>query len=467
VLKLPCTATNAYEQHLWKAYPDCVRLRFAFGPILAKPGQNDALIEPITIEKPWYSGYIVRFRPDLVDQTGKAPDISVVHLHHATWLNLNPQYGNGPFFAAGEEKTIATFPPGYGLHVGASDTWALLYMVHNATAQPHVVWITYDVDYIADTDVAKDHIPMVPVKPIWLDVQHTPIAPGADNTPANPVYNVQHGFGHTDTSSFARLNTGFNDGTGTLVCTWPLENCARHDAYGKVTPQQGVDMHGAISGADWKVPQDLSGTLIGIGGHMHPGGIRDEVSLVRNGVEKPIFISDSVPWQRGTPLGDPAVAGGPRDSWDFSMGVTGATVGWKLKIKPGDIIRLNAVYDSQDASWYENMGIVVAFVAPNDATDGTASPYTGHGGPGVDVFDQPVSIQPGFPTTAVATAGWLPKTCTPNNDPSKGALVLCLRGQVTHGHLAEASTFGGAGVQPIAAQPSSQFVSQIASVNFT
>jgi plastocyanin len=462
VLKLPCTATNKYEDNLWHSYgPACVRLRFAFGPILAKPGQNDALIQPVTIEKPWYSGYIVRFRPDLVDQTGHAPDISVVHLHHATWLNINPQYGNGPFFAAGEEKTIATFPPGYGMHVGASDTWALLYMVHNATAQPHVVWITYDVDYIADADAAK--LGIVAVKPIWLDVQHTPIAPGADNTPANPVYNVQRAFGHTDTSSFApSLATGFDDGTNQKVCTWPAENCADHDAYGKVTPQQGIDWNklhpnDPILGADWKVPDYLSGTLIGLGGHMHPGGIRDEVSLVRNGVEKPIFISDSVPWARGTPVGDDAVAGGPRDSWDFSMTVTGATIGWKVKINPGDIIRLNAVYDSEYASWYENMGIVVAFVAPNDAS-------------GVDVFKPGVTEDPHVPVTAVpeqysgATPSWRQRTCQPS------ATVLCLRGQVTHGHLAEASTFGGAGVgTPIQppAKPSGHFVSQIESVNFT
>jgi plastocyanin len=457
VIKKPCTATNAYEAKLWQAYgSDCVRLHFAFGPILAKPGQNDALIEPITIEKPAYSGYIVRFRPDLVDETGQAPDIAVVHLHHATWLNLNPQYGNGPFFAAGEEKTIATFPPGYGMHVGAYDSWALLYMVHNATPNPHVVWITYDVDYIADADAPKHHI--VPVKPVWLDVQRVPIAPGANNTGANPVYNVQRGFGHADTSSFARLNTGFNDGTGKLVCTWPLENCARHDAYGTVTPQQGKDMHGSIPGADWEVTPNMAGTLIGIGGHLHPGGIRDEVSLVRGGVEKPIFISDSVAWKRAP---DTTQAGGPRNSWDFSMGVTGATIGWKVKIKPGDRIRLNAVYDSDDASWYENMGIVVAFVAPNDSTDAL------HGGPGLDVFDDPVTIDPGFPDTAVPTPGWLSPSCHPNNITADGPLVLCLRGQVTHGHLREANTFGGASVIPIGAKPSSRFVSQIATVAFT
>jgi len=463
LLPSPCTPTNTYELRLWLDYgSDCRRLHFAFGPILAKPGQNDALIQPVTIEKPAYAGYIVRFKPDLVGADGKPPDISKVHLHHATWLNGYPQYGNGPFFAAGEEKTIATFPSGYGMHVRPTDSWLLLYMVHNAISTPALVWITYDIDYIADADAAKHHI--VPVKPVWLDVQRTQIAPGANKTSSNPVFNVQKGFGHFDSSSFPGLNESFGDGTGKWVCTWPLENCARHDTYGTVTPQQGKDMNGQVRGADWTVTPDMEGTLIGIGGHLHPGGIRDEVSLVRGGVEKPIFVSDSVAWNR-PPL-SPTTAGGPRNSWDFSMGVTGSTIGWKVKIKRGDVVRLNAVYDSASASWYENMGIVVALVAPK-ATEKTDAL---HGGAGVDVFDQAVRISSGFPDTATPTPGWLAPTCHPNLDPNAGALQLCLRGQVTHTHLPEASSFGGCGgqpCQPLTSKVSDEVISQIVSFGFT
>ena len=459
VLPSPCTSTNNYEARLWHDYGSvCRRLHFAYGPILAKPGQNDALISPVTIEKPAYPGYIVRFKPDLVGPDGKAPDISKVHLHHATWLNAYPSYGNGPFFAAGEEKTIATFPPGYGMHVNPTDTWLLLYMVHNAISTPALVWVTYDIDFIADADAAKLNI--VPVKPVWLDVQRQQIWAGATKTSSNPVFNVQKGFGHQDTSSFKALNTGFGDGTGKWVCTWPLENCARHDVYGGVTPQQGVDLVGKLKGADWTVPADMEGTLIGIGGHVHPGGIRDEVSLVRGTQEKPIFISDVVAWQR-KPNSD--IAGGPRNSWDFSMGVTGATIGWKVKIKQGDIVRLNAVYDST-TSWYENMGIVVAMVAPKKVEKEDAY----HHGAGVDVFDQNVALDPGFPDTATTAPG-LRATCHPNLGPA-GALRLCLRGQVTHTHLAEARTFGGCGgqpCQPLTTKVSNQVVDSIVSLGFT
>ena len=118
-------------------------------------------------------------------------------------------------------------------------------------------------------------------------MQKRAIAPGAPSTSSNPVFNVQRGSGHIDAETRRR------------VCAWPKENCATFDTYGNVTPQQGKPI--TIPGADWTVPADLAGTLIGLGGHIHPGGIRDEVSLVRGGKEKPIFISDALYWDTKRP----------------------------------------------------------------------------------------------------------------------------------------------------------------------
>jgi plastocyanin len=426
-----CEPESSYERQGWKksasfqAGDACRRIRFSFGPITVKPGQNDVLLGPVTIEKPAYDGFITRFQPDLVDETGVAPPISVVHLHHATWLNGSPSYGNGPFFAAGEEKTILPFPRGYGMEIGASDSWLLLYMVHSEVASPKQVWITYDIDFVATEDAEK--IGLAPAKPVWLDVQARPITENAPDTGGNPVFNVQKGFGHHDKE------------LGQMVCSWPKENCARHDVYGDVTPQQGKPAK--VQGADWKVTEDMAGTLVTMGGHLHPGGLRDEVSLVRDGKEVPIHISDAIYWDRKysglDPItGDPqrrmtGRGAGPANSWDFSMTGTGAFLDWKVKIEKGDILRLNAVYDSEYASWYENMGIVMAWVAPDDP----------HKPEGIDVFEDDVKIDSGVPTTAVPTPGWLKPDCKPDLEgPQK---TLCLRGQVTHGHLPEADDFGG------------------------
>lgn len=451
-----CTPETAYEKVGWsksasaQAGNKCKRITFSYGPIPVKPGQNDVLIGPVSIEKPAYDGYITRFQPDLVDETGEAPPINEVHLHHGTWLNGSPQYGNGPFFAAGEEKTILPFPRGYGMRVGANDSWLLLYMVHSAVPQPKTVWITYQIDYVAEQDAKK--IGIVNTKPVWLDVQSRPITKNAPETSGNPVFNVQKGFGHYSKDYKQR------------VCTWPKENCANFDVYGEKTPQQGKPAR--VAGADWKVTKDMAGTLVTMGGHLHPGGINDVVSLVRDGKEKPIHISDAVYWDRRNPGLDPLSgrykkrslgrAGGPGNSWDFSMTGTGAFLDWKVKIKPGDILRLNATYDSQYSSWYENMGIVMAWVAPRD-------PY---GPEGVDVFEDNVKIDPGVPVNAITTPGYRKPTCKPDlTGPKK---TLCLRGQVTHGHLAEASQFGGCeGKCPPLPKEAGPLVSDISIEGFT
>ena len=445
----PCTSETPEEKAVNGSKPRygeaCKRVQYTFGPIVVKPGQNEAMIQPVTIEKPGYDGYLVRFKPDLLRAVdGKKTQTDLLHLHHATWLNLGESYGDGPFFAAGEEKTISTLPQGYGMQVKGSDSWGLLYMVHNATTQNEVVWITYDIDFIPQAQ--GDKLGLTPVKPIWLDVQKKSIAPGAPSTSSNPVFNVQRGSGHVDAETKRR------------VCAWPKENCAKFDTYGNVTPQQGKTIR--LPGADWTVPPELAGTLIGLGGHIHPGGIRDEVSIVRGGVEKPIFISDALYWDTKRP----GRAGGPPNSWNLSMTITGSPLGWKVKIKPGDKLRINALYDSQEASWYEGMGIVVAYVAPVDKIKPA----------GLDVFDKNVTLDRGVPTTAPTPKGaWLngspfnPGRCTPNLvGPAKR---LCLRGMVTHGMVPESTHTGGCppGGCPPLPNKDGRVVTDIHSAGFT
>ena len=199
----PCTTDTPYEQHIYGAvsrYEDlgCKRIEFSLGPITVKPGQNEALVVPTTIESPRYDGYIVRFKPDLqIAVNGNKTRTDVMHLHHATWLNLGASYGDGPFFAAGEEKTIATFPEGYGMKVKGTDEWGLLYMVHNATTEVEEVWISYEIDYVpaaaaeANPDADGPRTAnLLPVKPLWFDVQKHKIHDDAPSTGSNPVFHV-------------------------------------------------------------------------------------------------------------------------------------------------------------------------------------------------------------------------------------------------------------------------------------
>ena len=404
LLPRPCAleGNDPYERRFteeegWSApdyerYPGaCQRLRFSYGPILVKPGQNDVLVGPVTIEKPAQNGYITRFRPDLVRQDGTVPPIEQVHLHHGTWLS-EPSYGSGPFFAAGEEKTTAPFPKGYGMPIQATDQWQLLYMVHSAISQPQVVFITYDIDFVPE-DKAKE-LGIKPAYPVWLDVRPS----------GYPVFNTQRDFGGDDNQ-----------------CTWPKEKCAAFDPWGKTFTGQGEPGNGI--GTDLRLPDKgetlgriqnfTGGTLIGIGGHLHPGGLENEIDLVRDGNAERIYTSKAVYWDRE----DQSKPGGPANSWDFSMEVTGLPR-WGVRVKPGDRLRSNATYDTAIQSTYENMGIAVTLLAP-DEPDGSPT------APGVDAFTAPKDTASGCPSGGI------------------GAGALCDKGIVTHGHLTENNNYSG------------------------
>src|SRR5438132_9423250 len=274
----PCAydSHDPYEKRFYQAegwrgpnyvrYPGaCQRLRFAYGPILVKPGQNDVLVTPVTIDKPDRDGYITRFKPNLMRPDGTVPPVEQVHLHHGTLLS-EPKYGEGegPFLATGEEKTIFSFPRGYGLPVRATDQWQLIYMVHSAVPNTMEVYITYDVDFIPQAKAQQ--LGIKPAYPIWLDVRQ-----GA----GYPVFNVQRKFGRNGT------------------CTWPAQQCAAHDPWGNKFVGQGLPGNG--KGKDFQLPRSggslgginhfTGGTLIGIGGHVDPGGVQNDIDLLRPGGE--------------------------------------------------------------------------------------------------------------------------------------------------------------------------------------
>jgi hypothetical protein len=351
-----------YEVEGWKPpeyerYPGaCERLTFAH-PVLVKPGQNDVLVEPITIGKPLRDGYMTRFRPDLV-AAEEIPPVEDIHLHHGTWLQVVDSYGGTvPFLASGEEKTIGQFPRGYGMPIKATDTWQLLYMVHSALPDPTVVWIIYEIDFVPKA--AGDAMGMKPAYPLWLDVRPS----------GYPVFNVMRSFGGNNNR-----------------CTWPLRQCASFNPWGK--PEVGQGMPGNGKGTDLQLASPgesqgrmrnfSGGTIIGLGGHVHPGGLTTQVDLVREKGGKDrstrIFTSEANYWNHR----NHHKANGPPTSWDMSMTVTGLPY-WGVQVKPDDILRINATYDTKHAATWENMGIVIGAITPNDSSGKPQAP-------GVDPF---------------------------------------------------------------------------------
>ena len=309
-----------------RTYADCKRMRFAYGPYRVGTGANENLIE-FGVAKPGFDGYVTRMSANLYYTDGTIPRVDIVHLHHGVWVSTRALGNSLPFFGAGEEKTTLSVPSGYGMKVLGSDTWGLNHMLHNLTRIPRDVYVTWDIDYIPAESAEAQGIR--PVVPLWLDIM-------SRERPIYPVFNVQKGFG-------AR-----NARTGRRECTYPRRRCALFDPYGR-------DQRANGKGWDWLVPNEFTGTLVGGGGHVHPGGLRIDLDVVRGSAAKRIFTSEAVYFDRGGPI-----------SWDLSMTVTPPD--WRVQIRPGDKLRLNATYDSDRASWYEGMGIMQMFVSPGETT---------------------------------------------------------------------------------------------------
>ena len=341
--------------------PSIQHMHLASGPYSIIPGANLDLLnyKGSDIPRPTQDGYIIKMTPNLryakPDGTccGAIPPVDVVHLHHGVFLSdgaAGQGYGNVfeggfyPFMAMGEEKTVMEFPAGYGYPVMTTDHWVLNYMIHNLTAEPKKVYLTYDLDFVPATSPLAKHI--TPAHPIWMDVQ---------DHHRYSVFDVLRG-------------SGVN---GQYIYPDMAKN-----------PYAG-DPNGILN--EWHV--DHSGTLIGTAGHVHPGGLWDELDLVRPGASVAskhgahaaiaglapnsarLFRSLAHYWDPRGPI-----------SWDMSMMATPGN--WRVPIKPGETLRISAAYETKRASWYESMGIMVVWMA-NGTPSGPdpfvhAPPQNGH-----------------------------------------------------------------------------------------
>jgi hypothetical protein len=316
------------------------RMTYRIGPFKVIPGQNE-IGNRIIADKPRVDGWITRIKPDLTYTNGKVPGVDVIHLHHGVWLNLGEEDLTWPglperFVAAGEEKTIADFPDGYGYLHRTKDSWLLNHMIHNLTPVPTQVYMTYEIDFIPRTSPRARGIKRL--RPVWMDVQ---------NGSGYPVFDVRKGAGRKGRY------------------TYP--NQARNPYAGGPRKNEWV--------------ADRGGVLVATAGHLHPGGLHTDLWVRRNGArltgaargrgrKAHLFRSKARYWE---PAG--AV------SWDVSM--TATRPDWRVRIRKGDVLSTTATYDTRRAAWWESMGIMVAFMAEP--------------GPGRNPFRQRVN-HPGRPT---------------------------------------------------------------------
>jgi plastocyanin len=312
------------------------RIHLEAGPIHIKPGQNDISFKR-TIPQPKEDGWIVGMQTNLRLKDGSVPPVDVIHLHHGVWLNLSAPDATSPmlperFMAAGEEKTRMILPAGYGYQYKTTDHWLLNYMLHNQLSKPDEVWVTYDIDLIPATSPQAKGIKKA--IPIWMDVQ---------NGSAYPVFDVLHGSGTNGTYTYPDQAPG---------------------AYAGGPPKN-----------EFTLP--FSGTLLTTAGHLHPGGLHNDLWVTRAGATAPhakpgssdtahLFSSVAHYFEPAGPV-----------SWDVSMSATPDS--WRVAVKKGDTLSTSVTYDTTRASWYESMGIMIVWMAPNDTT-------------GTDPFKTPVDV---------------------------------------------------------------------------
>jgi hypothetical protein len=343
---------------IWSAAPalgatgGVEHLHFAAGPFTVTPGANYIFLDINKVPKPNQDGYMIRMAPNLHYALpngaccGGIPRVDVIHLHHGVWLTdgqagfgegngfYGGRHGGGfyPFMAVGEEKTVFEMPKGYGYPVGAHDFWVLNYMIHNLWPNTARVYITYDVDFVPmDSPLAQG---MTAVHPIWMDVEDHHIY---------PVFDVHRYSGRHGKFTFPDMAKN------------PVDYKAGEPPLNEFTV-------------------DHAGVLIGTAGHLHPGGLYDDLDLIRAGVTpRKGIIPGSVPhsvrlfrsnahyWDKRGPI-----------SWDLAMGATEAD--WRPAVQVGDTLKVSVTYETRRASWYEVMGIMVVWEAWND-TKGV-NPFT-------------------------------------------------------------------------------------------
>ena len=214
-------------------------------------------------------------------------------------------------------------------------------MVHSAVQQPMEAYITYDIDFVpkAKGDDARHQagVPAVARRaPVGLPGLQRPAARSAART----------------ASARGRRSSA------------PAFN-----SWGETEVGQGEPGNG--KGEDWEFPAEgepfgtasnfTGGTIIGIGGHLHPGGLQNEIDLVRGGRRKRIYTGKAA-----TGTNDKKKGGGPPDSWDFSMRGHRDSRSGASTWSPATCCARTSTYDTTLQSTYENMGIAVSLLVPDD-----------------------------------------------------------------------------------------------------
>jgi plastocyanin len=326
--------TDRSDHYIPKAPGTKEKLRFFYGPYVIPPGWDSNRVD---LDLPIAQGMVVSIEPGMRRvQDGSEPGHQEAHIHHAHWFSMEPDTevdtylgGHEWMFGNGDEETKANFQqrsdaerkgPIYGGYVGPTEPQPLIYMLHNKTSQPMTVYIMLEVTFI-------------------------------------------HG-------SLEQLNSlggrPYHDVTGVLfgrTFDVPRDRKSKDGTFETVED----DPKGVI---EWTSPID--GTLIGTGGHLHPGGIR--VTAENYGSEErpcpdsgggyggTVLLKSDAIWRYDVPFSE-----------DFQMEVTHPA--FRAPIHEGDRIRISGTYENKKHAWYAAMTHQGFYIDESQPPKGRCDPY--------------------------------------------------------------------------------------------
>ncbi|MDX6581954.1 MAG: hypothetical protein QOI10_1138 [Solirubrobacterales bacterium] len=323
------------DQYLPKPPGTKEDLHFWYGPYVVPPGWDANRVD---LQLPVENGMVTQIEPGMRRVSdGSEPSHQEAHIHHAHWFSLHPgsqtdnyTYGFTDWmFGNGDEETKANFDqrsaadphgPIYGGHIGPEEPQPMIYMLHNKTSQPLVVYIVLDVTFIHGT---MDQLNALGGRP-YHDVTGVLFGRTFD-VPRDPK------------SKDGTFETAEDDPKGVIQWT-----------------------------------STVDGTMIGTGSHVHPGGLG--MTVENYGSEEHPCTDDGQGYG-GTLLLDSHVIWhhGVKFSEDYQTEVTNPA--WRAPIHKGDRIRISSRYANRNTAWYEAMAHEGTYIDLAQPPKGHCKPY--------------------------------------------------------------------------------------------
>jgi hypothetical protein len=354
-------------------------IKLQYGPFPLPPGHDAS---QVGIELFGAEGLLVAAKPSIRWADGTAISHEQgVHLHHAHLFRADLRAADGSdkrsgyrwVFGTGDEQTMGSFevlskadPRGrrYGVQLHR-EPMLMVWMPMNMDDREKVVYVEFEFEFVHGTEREIERLT------------------GGDQRPLESVL-----YGST-----------FNVPKAGGLYAWPLQakrvegdalsnSQLDPETFMTSEPTRSSSVRPGI-GHLWTAPGD--GELVGAAGHMHEGGVNVTFSNLGSEASPCPNDGDRFP---GTKVFESS-AYYPRGRFPTHLKMGTTQPGWRVRVKKGDRIAINGVYDTRTYAWPDQMSVVGIYYDPGVSVSASerCRPV---------LVDQPQAA----PTTAAASVPW-------------------------------------------------------------